>query len=947
MMPATPALRPTVVALLLASLQLTAGPAGAAPTELFFSEYVEGSANNKALEIYNGTSAPIDLAAGGYVVQMYFNGGSSAGLSIPLVGTVAAGEVFVLAQAAADPAVLARADHTNTNGWYNGDDAVVLRKGGTDGSIIDVIGRIGSDPGAEWGSALASTADNTLRRKAAIDRGDTVADDAFDPALEWDGYATNTFDGLGSHLATPGDGSGDGGTGNGGGGNACSGAYTAIGQIQGHGATAAVTGTVTTRGVVVGDYELPAGGSQLRGFYIQDPVGDGDPDTSDGLFVYNGGKDSVALGDLVQVAGTAGEFQGQTQVSATAITRCGTGTVSPTDIHLPLAGADALERYEGMLVRLPQTLYVTEHYQLGRFGQVVLSSGDRLPQPTAVAAPGAAALARQAENDLNRIILDDADNTQNPDPVRFGRDGAPLSAVNTLRGGDSASNIVGVLTWGWSGNSASGNAWRVRPENALGGNAQFGATNPRPAAPDTIGGRLRVASVNLLNYFNTFDGLPDEVDNCRYGLGGGATDCRGADDAPEFERQAAKTVAAILGLDADIVGLMEVENDGYGAQSAIADLVARLNAAAGPGRYAYIDADAMTGKTNVLGTDAIKTGLIYQPARVSPLGTAVLDRAAFGLYTTVSEGTIGRNRPALAQSFRAADGGRFTVVVNHLKSKSSSCAGNIAPVPSDPDIGDGQGDCNQTRSQAARELAAWLATDPTGAGDKDVLIIGDLNAYAQEDPVTALTGAGYTDLVARDLGSAAYSYVFDGQWGYLDHALASPSLARQVSGVAGWHINADEPGALDYNTNFKSAAQIAGYYAADAFRASDHDPVVVGLDLDGEAPVLQLAATPDVLWPANHQYVDVAVTVDVRDNRDPAPAVKLVSVSSNEPDQGIGDGHSANDIVVVDERNFRLRAERAGIGSGRIYTLTYRATDYAGNVGTASVRVRVPHAADK
>lgn len=944
MMPATPALRPTVVALLLASLPLAAAPASAAPAELFFSEYVEGSANNKALEIYNGTGAPVDLAAGGYVVQMYFNGGTSAGLGIALAGTIAPGDVFVLAQAAADPGILAAADQTNANAWFNGDDAVVLRKGGSNGSIIDVIGRIGSDPGSEWGNALISTADNTLRRKAAIDRGDTLADDSFDPALEWDGYATNSFDGLGSHLAAPGD--GDGSSGGGGDASACGGSHTPIGQIQGDGASAAITGAVVTRGVVVGDFELPAGSGQLRGFYIQDALGDGDPDTSDGLFVFNAGKDSVAIGDLVQVAGTAGEYQGQTQVSATAITRCGTGTVNPTDIHLPLAGADALERYEGMLVRLPQTLYVTEHYQLGRFGQVVLSSGDRLPQPTAVAAPGAAALARQAENDLNRIILDDADNTQNPDPIRFGRDGAPLSAANTLRGGDSASNIVGVLTWGWSGNSASGNAWRVRPENALGGSAQFNATNPRPAAPET-GGKLRVASVNLLNYFNTFDGLPDEVDNCRYGLGGGATDCRGADDAAEFERQAAKTVAAILGLNADIVGLMEVENDGYGAQSAIADLVARLNATAGPGRYAYIDADAITGKTNVLGTDAIKTGLIYQPARVSPLRGAVLDRGAFGLYTTVSEGTLGRNRPALAQSFRAADGGRFTVVVNHLKSKSSSCAGNIAPVPSDPDVGDGQGDCNQTRSQAARELAAWLATDPTGVGDKDVLIIGDLNAYAQEEPVTALTGAGYTDLVARELGSAAYSYVFDGQWGYLDHALASPSLARQVSGVAEWHINADEPGVIDYNTNFKSAAQIAGYYAADAYRASDHDPMVVGLDLDGEAPVLQLAATPSVLWPANHRYVDVTVTVDVRDNRDPAPAVKLVSVSSNEPDQGIGDGRSANDIVVVDERSFRLRAERAGTGQGRIYTLTYQATDYAGNIGTASVQVRVPHAADK
>jgi uncharacterized protein len=138
------------------------------PTELFFSEYIEGSSNNKALEIYNGTGAPVDLAAAGYNVQMFFNGSSSAGLSISLTGTVTAGDVFVLAQSSALAAILAQADQTNGSGWFNGNDAVVLRKGTEN---IDVIGQIGFDPGAEWGSGLTSTADNTLRRKAAICAG--------------------------------------------------------------------------------------------------------------------------------------------------------------------------------------------------------------------------------------------------------------------------------------------------------------------------------------------------------------------------------------------------------------------------------------------------------------------------------------------------------------------------------------------------------------------------------------------------------------------------------------------------------------------------------------------------------------------------------------------------------------------------------------------------------
>ena len=184
---------------------------------------------------------------------------------------------------------------------------------------------------------------------------------------------------------------------------------------------------MTTQGVVVGDYEGPS--PALRGFFIQDPTGDGNPATSDGIFVFEGSNaNTVNLGDVVRVTGTAGENQGQSQVSVGTIIKCGTATVAPTDVTFPVASTDALEQYEGMLVRLPQTMYVTEHFQLGRFGQVVLSSGGRLAQPTNVVAPGAPAQALQAQNDLNKIILDDGSQAQNPDPILFARGGQPLSA---------------------------------------------------------------------------------------------------------------------------------------------------------------------------------------------------------------------------------------------------------------------------------------------------------------------------------------------------------------------------------------------------------------------------------------------------------------------------------------------------------------------------------------
>ena len=607
----------------------------------------------------------------------------------------------------------------------------------------------------------------------------------------------------------------------------CDGAYTPIYTIQGSGITSPLSGTVvSTQGVVVGDFE--GASPNLRGFYIQDAVGDAISTTSDGIFVYNAGVDQVHVGELVSVTGKVEEYQGQTQLGSTlAVAACpNPPPVTPTDITLPVptgnGGVDFLERYEGMLVHLPQTLFVTENYQLLRFGMLVMSSGERLYQPTHLTAPGAAAVAQQAANDLNRIIIDDATNELYPDPILFGRGGNPLSAANTLRTGDTATGITGTLTYGWAGNAASPNNWRLRVQ----GSASFLPSNARPMAQVVVSGTLRVASFNLLNYFNTFG-----TTACVQGVGGVPTDCRGADNATEFNRQWPKTSQAILGLNADVIGLMELENDGYTITSAINDLVTKLNNITVSGTYTYVNADAATNQVNALGNDAIKVGLIYKSAVVVPVGVAALNTGAFGIYT-LQNGSSQRNRPALAVTFQQnSNNQRITVVVNHLKSKSSSCADNLSPVGTDPDTGDGQGNCNLTRTAAAQELSAWLATYPTGVRDDDMLIIGDMNAYRMEDPITAIKSAGYSDLLDTRIGNAAYGYVFDGQSGYLDHALASPSIAGQVDGIVEWHINADEPSALDYNLESKSAEQRMSLYSADSYRSSDHDPVVIGLYL--------------------------------------------------------------------------------------------------------------------
>lgn len=985
----------------------------ATPTELFFSEYIEGSSNNKALEIYNGTGSAINLGTGGYSIFMSFNGGTST-FTISLTGTIANGDVYVVAPTNANATILAAADQTAGTAWFNGDDAVLLRKGAT---VIDAFGQVGFDPGTQW---TGGGENDTLRRASTICTGDSNSSDAFDASLEWELFAQDTFGGLGTHTANcsapdvaptvtssyPTDGAADiplnadmsvtfsepvnvsgswftlscsvsglhPGAFSGGpttftinptsdfvGGenctltivaaniadqdandppntmvldftvgfttfDVCAQPYTSIPAIQGSGATVALTGTRTTQGVVVGDYE--GASPNLRGFFIQDPVGDGNPATSDGIFVFEGSNaNTVNIGDVVRVTGTAGENQGQSQISVGTIVKCGTGTVTPTDVTFPVTSSDFLEQYEGMLVRVPQTMYVTEHFQLGRFGQVVLSANGRLQQPTNIFVPGPDADDLQIDNNLSKIILDDASQSQNPDPILFARGGAPLSASNTLRGGDTATNIVGVLNYTWAGNSASGNAYRIRPVNAMNGYVNFEASNPRPTSVPEVGGTLKVVGMNLLNFFNTFDGLPDNVNNCQNGFGGAFTDCRGADTASEFDRQVAKTVSAILAMNPDVLGVNEIENDGYGADSAIARLVLELNAATAPGTFAYIDVDTATGQVNALGTDAIKVAFIYKPGSVTPVGnTAALNTDAF---INGGDGDP-RNRASLAQAFQQnANGEVFIANINHLKSKGSACEA--------PDAGDGQGNCNEVRLNAVNALMTWLASDPTGTGDADILLVGDYNSYAMEDPIIALENGGFTHLIKTFLGPDAYSYVFDGQWGYLDHALATASMTAQVSGVADYHINADEPSVLDYNTDFKSASQIASLYAPDQFRVSDHDPVLVGLCLP---PSLDVTLSTTELFPVNHKYVDVNATINASSD---TTLVELLSVISNEPDDSTGDGKTINDIVIIDNDSIQLRAERTGNGSDRVYTITYQATNSCGATTTATALVTVPH----
>jgi hypothetical protein len=276
---------------------------------------------------------------------------------------------------------------------------------------------------------------------------------------------------------------------------------------------------------------------------------------------------------------------------------------------------------------------------------------------------------------------------------------------------------------------------------------------------------------------------------------------------------------------------------------------------------------------------------------------------------------------------------RFTAVVNHFKSKSCGGATGL-----DLDQGDGQSCFNARRVAQAGALANVLDTLDV----PNPLVVGDLNAYSREDPVDTLEAAGFTGLSENYIpDDERYSFVFDGFSGELDHALASASLLDNVTGATIWHVNADEPLILDYNTEFNPPA----LYQPNAFRSSDHDPLILGLDLcETTPPTLSVTVSPSTLRPPNHRYRTVRATVTAADNSGLAPQVTLVSVTSNEPDNAPGgaDGNTTNDIVITDQTTFQLRAERSENGSGRVYTITYRATDACNNETTRSATVTVP-----
>ncbi len=568
--------------------------------------------------------------------------------------------------------------------------------------------------------------------------------------------------------------------------------YTPIADIW----RGTATGNVTVQGVVTADFR-----DGLRGFFVQDIAGTGFPEVSDGIFAFTpsgeGATAELSPGDLIRFDARVGSFQGAQQVGFVSnVILCDERVeVTPVELVLPLE-PEARWPYVGMLTTLPQNLTVTENFLLGRFGMLSVAEGGRLYHPNNGNVEGTPEEIR-ASNLSRRLIIDDGSNVQNPAVVPF------LEIGGTIRIGDTMlSGVTGVMSYGRPSTFDASGPEDFRLHVLDTDAVDFDATNPRPPSPAEVGGNITVSSYNVLNYFVTFS-TPGNLS-------------RGARNESEFERQRTKLIAAIKEIDADILGLIEMENEDVvqGAlgipedqrRSAVQDLVNGLNAAYGYEAYA-----AMPDPADV-GTDAIRQAIIYKPNRVTFLAAA-------------SDTDPVHNRPPVAGTFRQNEApfGAVSLVVVHNKSKRCSEGWEADPETQF------EGCFNNLRVEQMAALRAFVAELKEAHYDTDVVVMGDMNAYNEEEPITTFAASGMVNLNLMIPDEDRYSFVFDGEAGTLDYAFASSTMAEQVTGVTIWHINPDEPRVLEYSQVRFGPYDI--YHDDSPYRSSDHDPVILGANL--------------------------------------------------------------------------------------------------------------------
>ncbi|MBS9861784.1 ExeM/NucH family extracellular endonuclease [Vibrio alginolyticus] len=931
-------IKPSILALTIASA-LSAN----ANAEIIISQYVEGGAYNKAVEIANTGDTAVTLT--GYELAKSSNGGGTWGSTFDLSQvTLQANQVYVLAHGDASDTIKAVSDITDKSvANFNGDDPIALLK---DGEVHDIIGVMGD---VDFGK------DTTLVRNR-----DALTPSATYDASQWTAFEKDNIDGLGELNATeppaPFACEVDGQQPN----------FTTIQDIQGEGDTSPfidgypyitdedhfVTGVVTA--VTTG---------LTKGFYLQALESDNNDKTSEGLFIHTDAADTaLKAGDVVCVKGKVQEYYNNTQLASDANSYVKTGTSETsrvTDLVIKEGETlrDALERHEGMQVELTSAsdLFVTRNFSYdydSRRNNMMLSHEAPLLKPTQLhAAESDAAVELAKDNAANRVYLESdgkAPNGQIPYYPDFAKDAdQDGSSEQHIRLGSRVEGLQGVVAYSY-------NEYRLIATNEV-DNTNFvtsgeGFDVARKDAPEIADSDLRIASFNVLNYFNS---VADSGHENPTGQN------RGATNLDEFLIQQAKIVAAMNKMDADIIGLMEVENNGFGDSSAVKNLVDALNAEIedAEDHYTYVEiADQDKYQDEYFGSDAIMVAILYRANEVTPKEAA---KVIVTPEQHIEENTITRNdgaegnpaydkyqRHSLLQTFTVKETGKdLSVVVNHFKSKGSECIEEWIAGVEDSEPADLQGNCNNFRVSAANVVG-----DALKGIEGDVLVMGDLNAYGMEDPLLTLTdyskekygrdiytaayttigggelqvektkiekGYGYHNLNTVLHGADTFSYTYSGELGNLDHALASNSLAQKVVAIEDWHINSLESNLFEYSSKY--TGDMPKY--KDAFSASDHDPVIIAIDFpdtDIDLPSSGENLAVEVRLPPNAVVGDI-VTVSLTE------ATQAASSTSD------ADGYEASATLTqtdIDARSVSVEFDKAPT-QGQ-YVLEEKVTDSTG-----------------
>ncbi|HDY7869125.1 TPA: ExeM/NucH family extracellular endonuclease [Vibrio vulnificus] len=877
------------------------GAALADINDIIITEYMEGGYNNKAVEITNlGTTdyvfpSTIDIAYQKDGAAWNRMNQSADQSKSALDGiTLAPGKTLVLrnpsntaneqAQITALEAAKTKfgAQVVDATVYYNGNDAVALRDVTNPDApvILDVVGVVGSVD--NWGK------DVTLRRfeSAKAQKDNYVAKD-------WLVEAKDTFSGLGDPafaepLATA----------------PCSDAeagvlHKYIGEVQGEAYSSPLieSGFTSKEEYLVTGVVSAVATSLVKGFYLYDDNADGNVKTSDGIFVKTSGAVSKdMIGQQICVRAKVNEDYGMTTLLPTGnIWEVKNSTpVEVTPVKLERIDSDdetfrsTLERLEAMPVVLVEDMDAAEGNQDMRVSRtfsfdysakrnnMVIAYKRPNPQPNQDHVAGSdAAKAQTAQNKDYRIVVE-SDEKPADGKIPYYPEFASDPHNNYIRINDSVVGMTGVLHYSY-------NEFRLIPTANV-TKANFVHNTPRTSSPvikesyGDDGFTIKVATQNVLNYFNSPYGGHDN----QFG------DNRGAESQQEFERQQAKIVEAIYGLDADIVGLMEVENNGFGDFSAIRELLEAINAKyykenykdrfareSIHNRYVFVgfdkNGDQVLDQFDTVGSDAITTGIIYRPSKVSVIAGKVIPMPwqdapmivdADGKPVVDGKGELaesGKNyqRNTVAATFRVLNTGKqLTVSVNHLKSKGSTCWDDYVGTKAVDD--DAQGSCENFRVASTYHLGLEMAKI---GGDQ--IVLGDMNSYAHEDPMLVLTSNptkkalkaadyikvgnkwqfnreqgpvitqtfGFINAVdyKTPAGETSWSYSYNDEVGSLDHLLITSSLKSRLVDAVDWHINAPESTLFDYSNKYKGgdSNEANPFYKDDAFRSSDHDSALV------------------------------------------------------------------------------------------------------------------------